>query len=73
MQGHGRKAFGEENSDTLCLFLCDPFSISFQNNFSNNVRTKIDTAESDSPRRTTLLCQGLRSFCGALVPWGIGF
>ena len=50
------------------------FSIftSFQNNFPNNDRTKINTAESHySPR--TLLCWGLRSVWSASVCSGIVF
>ena len=41
---------------------------SFQNNFPNNVWTKIDKPESDLPRRT-LFSRGLRSFWGASVRW----
>ena len=48
------------------------FYLFFQHNFKNIVRTSLDQAESDSPRRT-LLCQGLRSFSDALVRWRIDF
>ena len=46
------------------------FDFFFQNNFQNNVRTLLDQAESESPRRI-LVCRGLRPFWGASVCKGI--
>ena len=61
-----QKALSEENPNLLCIFLCDSFLSLFQNNFPNNVWTKICTAELDSPCQI-FLCQNIRSFWGASV------
>ena len=49
---HVQKTLGKENPNLLCLFLCNPFRPLFQNNFPNNAGTKLDLAESGSPRQT---------------------
>ena len=49
--------------DCFCVIHFLPL---FQNNFSNNVRTKIVPVKPDLPRRI-LLCRGLRFFRGASV------
>ena len=51
---HRLKALGKENSDLSGLFLCDPFSPLFRNNFPNNARTKIYPADLNLPSRTLL-------------------
>ena len=66
IRDHTRKALCEENQDLLCLFLCHLFVASFQNNFSSNARTNIDTAELNFPL-WILLWWGLGSFWDALV------
>ena len=60
---HVRKDLSEENPDLRERFCMPRFHLHlfFQNNFLNNVQTKILPAESDLPRQT-LLRRGLRSF-----------
>ena len=50
-----------ESKSALSISVKDVFDLFFQNSFPNNVRTKMDKAEPDSPCQI-LACRGLRPF-----------
>ena len=61
----------EPRSMYLVQFCVINFDLFFQNNFQNNVQKSSNQVDSDS--HWILVCQGLRSFWGALVCWRIDF
>ena len=62
----------EEVKYAVSIFCVIHFDLFFKIKFPNNVRTKIDTVDLDSPCRI-LVCQGLRSFWGDSVRTGVNF
>ena len=50
IQDRVRKNLHEENPDLLGTYVWSIFDLFFQNNFTNNIQTRIYQVELDSPR-----------------------